>query len=103
MRVAGELDLRGAETFRRQVDDLVACTGARRVLLNLRRVSFIDSTGLGAILGRLRRLKAGGGSLALVLPAAPARAVFNAAGLSGIIEVYASEEKAMDGGAAGVV
>lgn len=95
VRVAGELDLRGAETFRREVDEWVALTGARRVVVNLRRVTFIDSTGLGALLGRQRRLLAMGGSLAVVRPAAPARVLFDAAGLGAVLPVFPTEEKAL--------
>lgn len=97
VRVSGELDLSGADAFRREVDGLVERTGLRRVLLNLRRVTFVDSTGLGAILGRLRRLQAVGGSLRLVLPAAPTRALLAAAGLDRVLAVYRSEEEALVG------
>jgi anti-sigma F factor antagonist len=95
VRVAGELDLEAAAAFRRQVDEWVERTGARHVVLNLRRVTFIDSTGLGAILGRLRRARAAGGSLAVVRPAAPVRALFDAAGLGGVLPVFPTEERAL--------
>lgn len=95
VRAAGELDLHSAEAFRNEVDAWVEQTGARHVVLNLRRVSFIDSTGLGALLGRQRRLHAAGGTLSVVRPAAPLRVLFDAAGMGELLPVFATEEKAL--------
>lgn len=100
VRAAGELDLYSADEFRRRVDAWLAETKAHRLILNLRRVTFIDSTGLGAILGRLRRLRQEGKTMALVQPAAPTRVMLELAGLRGVMEVFPSEQKALEGHAA---
>jgi stage II sporulation protein AA (anti-sigma F factor antagonist) len=90
-----ELDLHAAESFRRQIDAWVDESGSRALVLNLRRVTFIDSTGLGALLGRFRRMRAAGGTLSIVRPASPVRTLFDAAGLGELLPVFPTEERAL--------
>ncbi len=52
LRLNGELDLDSADEFRRRAEDALERHGSRRLIVNMRKVSFIDSSGLGAILGR---------------------------------------------------
>jgi stage II sporulation protein AA (anti-sigma F factor antagonist) len=96
VRVAGELDLGSAPAFRSQVDDWLDRTRCRQLLLNLRRVTFIDSVGLGAILGRLRHLQRIGGAMAIVEPAGPARTVLHVGGLGRVAAIFPTEQKALD-------
>ena len=56
----GELDLLTAPIFRAQVDqELETYERLANLILDLSEVDFIDSSGLGAILGRYKRLGAG--------------------------------------------
>jgi anti-sigma B factor antagonist len=57
------LDARDAREFRRVVEAELA--GRRSAVLDLARVRFVDSSGLGAILGCLRVMGGGGGGLRL--------------------------------------
>lgn len=56
MRIAGEIDVATAPRVR---DELTAVldAGARRVILDLGAVDFVDSSGLGVLVGALRRLQ----------------------------------------------
>jgi stage II sporulation protein AA (anti-sigma F factor antagonist) len=97
VRVAGELDLHTAEEFRRTVDAWWSEAGTRRLLLNLSRVTFLDSTGLGAVLGRLRRAQETRREMALVPPPGVARSLLDTAALGRILPVYRSERDALEG------
>ncbi|MFI5401576.1 MAG: STAS domain-containing protein, partial [Planctomycetota bacterium] len=57
------LDAQDAKEFRRSMEAEVA--GKESVVLDLSRVRFVDSSGLGAILGCLGVLEGGGGGLRL--------------------------------------
>jgi anti-sigma B factor antagonist len=63
--VAGEVDVYTAPEVRERVIKLID-DGAGHVLADLRPVTFLDSTGLGMLIGSLRRLRARDGSLTLV-------------------------------------
>jgi anti-sigma B factor antagonist len=70
IRVGGEIDVFTASQLRETVVDLIA-SGVAHVIADLRAVDFLDSTGLGAIVGGHKRLRTIDGSL--ILAASPDR------------------------------
>jgi anti-sigma B factor antagonist len=64
LRLIGELDAAAVETLRNAVSDTMAA-GAERVVLDLGELDFVDSTGLGALIGALKRMREHGGELTL--------------------------------------
>jgi anti-sigma B factor antagonist len=62
--VRGELDVYTSTLLRRTLATLIA-GGARRIVLDMRDLSFISATGLGVLVGAARRLREHGGSLVL--------------------------------------
>jgi anti-sigma B factor antagonist len=65
LSLAGELDLTTAPRLREQVVRTVV-DGQPRVVLDLQSVEFVDSTGLGVLVGLLKRTRSQGGDLRLV-------------------------------------
>ena len=61
--VAGELDQCTAPQIRRQLDEIVNDQGVIHLVLDLENLTFMDSSGIGVLLGRLRALQARGGTL----------------------------------------
>jgi anti-sigma B factor antagonist len=61
----GDLDVAGVNTFRRLLDDLLR-DGHVEIVLDLNKLGFLDSSGLGALISARRRTYAAGGSLTLV-------------------------------------
>lgn len=94
-RPVGELDLQVADLFRQQLERHLAITRAKNLVLDLSRVSFIDSSGLGVILGRYRRVKAQGGEVAIVNVQPPVDRLLELAGLHRLVRFYANEEEAL--------
>ncbi|NLG80545.1 MAG: anti-sigma factor antagonist [Firmicutes bacterium] len=95
VRLSGELDLGTAPEFRGRVEEeLDARPDVTCMFLVLRDVTFIDSSGLGVILGRYKRLRARGGSLVAVSPSPQVRKVFELSGLATIIPVCETEDEA---------
>ena len=73
---------------------------AGRMVVDLGRVEFLDSTGLGVLVGAHRRLRARDGSLDLVCPHERLLKVFRITGLDNVFDIHASVEDATRGGAA---
>jgi len=93
--LSGELDDHEANTVRTLIDKELERTGALRLIFDLAELTFMDSSGLGVILGRYRNLKSCGGEVAIVgVPATMAR-LFDISGLRKIIVMYKRREDAL--------
>jgi anti-sigma B factor antagonist len=85
LRIGGEVDVYTAPQLRESIIDLVS-DGARHIIADLREVDFLDSTGLGALVGSLKRLREQDGSLKLVTDADRVLRIFR---LTGLVHVFA--------------
>jgi anti-sigma B factor antagonist len=74
-----------APQLRESIIDLLS-HGARHIIADLREVDFLDSTGLGALVGSLKRLREQDGSLKLVTDADRIVRIFQ---LTGLVHVFA--------------
>lgn len=94
VRCAGELDLASAPEFRRVIDEqLSEWEGLREIILNLGLVTFVDSSGLGAILGRYKRIQQRQGRMVLVEVPEPLRKLLE---FSGIFKLLPNRETEAD-------
>lgn len=93
IRVEGELDLGTAPKL---ADELDAAAGAgKRVVLDLSRCEFIDSSGLRTLLSARSTAAAGGGSFALVVADPNLLRVFEVASLDRILEIHPTLDAAL--------
>jgi anti-anti-sigma factor len=74
--LTGELDLSGTPLLDEEIDRLAGEEGVRRVVLDLRELEFMDSSGLRLVALAERRLSAAGRMLALVRGPDPVQRVF---------------------------
>jgi anti-sigma B factor antagonist len=92
LRITGEIDAYTAPQLRDHVIKLLA-NGSRHILVDLRGVDFLDSTGLGALVGSLKRIREQDGSLALVVSTEKILTIFR---VTGLIRVFALHPSAQD-------
>ncbi len=95
--VSGEVDAYSAPTLRLDLRRVVEEDGANVLVIDLSAVTFLDSSGLGAIVGALRRLSERGGQLRIVEPRSSARRIFELTRLDTVLELYADREAALNG------
>lgn len=96
VRLNGELDHHTAELFRSRVQEVLARGKTKKIILNLSGLNFMDSSGIGVILGRYNFLKHKGGSIAVCNLQPQVKKVFYTAGLFNIFNEYGSEKEAID-------
>src|SRR3712207_5152742 len=91
--VGGAVELHSAEQLR---DALMQACNVERpcVVVDLSRVSFIDSNGLGVLVGALKRVRERG-ALSLVCPQPRVRRVFEITGLTQVFSIYNELEEAV--------
>ena len=68
--------------------------GCRLLILDISDLDFVDSFGLGAVVGALKRLRQRGGELALVCPSRRIRRVFEICDLDRIMALHDSIDSA---------
>jgi anti-sigma B factor antagonist len=94
--VKGEIDVYTAPKLREKLIELVA-EGSYDVVVNLEGVDFLDSTGLGVLVGALKRVKAHDGSLSLVCTQDKILKIFKITGLTKVFPIHSSVEEATGG------
>lgn len=95
-RIAGELDMATAPGLREQLVGVIT-GGQPRLVLDLEGVTFLDSTGLGTIVGLLKRARTLGGDLLLVCTQPAVRKVFEITALDRTMPLAVSAEAALAG------
>ncbi len=62
-KISGELDHHTAQAVRRKLDDAIEKEGVRDIVLDFKNLRFMDSSGIGVLLGRYKLLKKKGGKI----------------------------------------
>ncbi len=89
LRIAinGEIDHHSARDLRRKIDEKLYYYRPKTVALDLSSVSFMDSSGLGLILGRFTLARELGGALRIVDPCDNVAKILDLAGTSRLIKI----------------
>ncbi|APH04533.1 anti-sigma F factor antagonist [Bacillus weihaiensis] len=96
IRLSGELDHHAAEELREKVTETLAAKQVQHIVLNLEKLSFMDSSGLGVILGRYKQIKAMGGEMVVCAISPAVKRLFDMSGLFKIIRLEDNEDRALE-------
>ena len=92
--VEGEIDIYSAPRLRELLIDL-AGKGTCRLVVNLDKVGFLDSTALGVLVGGLKRVRVHDGSLDLVCTQEQILKIFRITGLTKVFGIYPNVDQAI--------
>ena len=81
----GDIDHHSAAEMRILIDGELERTMPKTLLLDFAEVGFMDSSGIGLILGRMRKISAWGGKAWILKPTALVRKILKISGLEGFI------------------
>jgi anti-sigma B factor antagonist len=93
LSVKGEVDVYTAPRLREKLVEL-ATAGKHQIIVDLEEVDFLDSTGLGVLVGGLKRLRSHDGDLGLVCTQSRILKVFEITGLTKVFSIQDSVEAA---------
>lgn len=94
VHVAGEIDVYTAPALRERLDEEIG-RGHHDLVVDLSEVTFMDSTGLGVLVGRLKLIRVHEGALRLVCAHDRVLKVFAITGLDKVFEIYATVDDAL--------
>jgi anti-sigma B factor antagonist len=92
--VQGDIDMYTAPRLRELLIGLVS-KGHYQLVVNLDKVGFLDSTGLGVLVGGLRRVRVYDGSLDLVCTQQRILKIFRITGLTEVFGIYETVDQAI--------
>jgi anti-sigma B factor antagonist len=93
VELTGEIDVYTSPKVKDVITELID-NGHYNLVVNLEKVRYIDSTGLGVLIGGLKRVREHGGSVNLVCTNPQIRKIFDITGLVKIFGIFDDEATA---------
>lgn len=95
VKIKGEIDHHTAEGIRQKIEQEFERTGCKHMIVDFSFVEFMDSSGIGMIIGRYKRVQAAGGRLLVAGAEGNIDRIFSVSGLYKIITGFPSVEAAL--------
>jgi stage II sporulation protein AA (anti-sigma F factor antagonist) len=92
--IEGDIDHHSAKYIRDQIDTAIFYCRPREMIMELGKVTFMDSSGLGLILGRYTRMAEIGGKLTLSHPSPQTEKILHLAGVGRMIQIQRETQEA---------
>lgn len=86
VKIRGEIDSQSATRLRRKIDIEYDCANVRNMVFDLSEVDFMDSSGIGLIIGRYKRVSALGGVIKIKGANKTVRRIIELSGLGRIVK-----------------
>ena len=91
--IDGELDHHNVTSIRNSVDDAIYVNRPKSLCIDFKKVSFMDSSGVGFIMGRYKKLSQTGGSVNLMGVSEKTAEIFKMSGISKYVNMNDEEKK----------
>ncbi|CAG7612101.1 Anti-sigma F factor antagonist [Paenibacillus solanacearum] len=95
VRLKGELDHHTAESVKTRMEEAIMRGNSSHIILSLKDLSFMDSSGLGVILGRYKLITAKGGKMVVCNVNPAVYRLFEMSGLFKILSIQENERQAL--------
>ncbi len=93
VKIAGEFDLIIADKLRNQIDEKLKGGSIKNLIINLEKVTFIDSSGLGMIIGRYKKISADNGKMYIVGAKPNVEKILFFSGINKLVPMYRTEQE----------
>jgi anti-sigma B factor antagonist len=94
VNVQGRLDAAAAQTFKQKITDAIS-QGNVRLALHIAHVSFMDSTGLGALVSALKAARKANGDIGIVAPSPQVQKLLKLTAMDRVFRVFPSSDEAL--------
>lgn len=93
--ISGEIDHHTSIELRRQTESALAQMGGRNIIFGFEEVTFMDSSGIGMMIGRYKQLQALGGRIAIACANEKIAEIIRLSGLTKLLPVFDTIEEAL--------
>lgn len=94
IEVGGEIDVYTAPRLRDKITELVG-EGSYNLVIDMQKVDFLDSTGLGVLVGGMKKVRAHDGSMRLICNQERLLKIFRITGLAKVFAIHDSQADAL--------
>lgn len=95
VRLKGELDHHTAEAVKARMEEAIESGNCRNIILSMKNLSFMDSSGLGVILGRYKQITSKGGKMIVCDVNPSVYRLFQMSGMFKILSIADNERSAI--------
>ncbi|CEH35695.1 anti-sigma F factor antagonist [Romboutsia lituseburensis] len=88
-----ELDHHITNEVRDEIDDILMSKSVKNIIFDFKNIKFMDSSGIGVIIGRYKKVSNEGGKVSVVNVNARVKKIFNLSGMNKIIGIYDTYEE----------
>lgn len=96
IRIDGDIDHHTCEEIRTKIDNEIMRRNPKSIIFDMKNVNFMDSSGIGVIIGRYKQIMTNGGIAAMINVKPQIKRVYDICGLKKIIPIYDSEKHAVE-------
>jgi len=96
VRLSGDLDLAITDNLRSSLDEAIDKQSVSNLIFNLSQVTFIDSSALGVLLGRYKRISRRGGRVCIVGLQPQVRRILELSGVFQVMDEFPGENVALE-------
>ncbi len=93
-KLVGELDHHNAKTIKEMLENAIASKACLNLIFDLTGLSFMDSSGIGVIIGRYKLLESIGGKVQIVSDKTPINKLITMSGLARLMDVHQTMDQA---------
>lgn len=90
-----EIDQHKSDTIRKKIDQLIALNPVKILIFDFKKTSFMDSSGIGIVMGRYRLMKELGGKVGIINASNQLGKVLKLSGIYKIVNEYDNLEQAI--------
>ena len=93
IKLRGEIDHHSASALRTSMDDMIKANRPKKLIVDMSAVDFMDSSGLGLIMGRYSLMQGIGGETCVLDPSPATERIMSLAGMERMIKILRSSAK----------
>lgn len=93
--VTGDIDQHNAASVREQIDLRISHENVKRLIFDFSKLDFMDSSGIGIIIGRYKLMTALGGSVSIIVSKPTVRKLLELSGIKRIVRICNSLSEAL--------
>lgn len=96
VQMHGEIDHHAAAEIRTKVDAYITGSNVKYLVMDFSQVDFMDSSGIGMVMGRYQNMKRLGGQLCIVGVQNSVKRILDMSGMTGVIPLYPDQKAFME-------